>query len=297
MVDTDPCELNPDRTSARGSDGDDIQPSFVPFKVIKWKDHLADALPWVKPMYRVPTFLQLHANTVDAWGHYAALRDFGRRNGALPVVMELYTWAGDVGHTPRPVFPLVRWVCGRIQSIRPQVANRRERMGPNPNRWIVVWSLSLTLPAFAQFQPSSPGKTIEDAAHASAAAKSETPGSPVQAQVLSDTKGFRLQPYLDLLLPQVRNSWYSAVSDLVKQPDRRHGKVVAEFVIARSGEVQDLQIVDSSGEKDLDDAVREGLKRASPVRSLPEALSLNELHMRFHFYYKGGKASRWWKRR
>jgi len=159
--------------------------------------------------------------------------------------------------------------------------------------------LLLALPAFAQFKTPSPGASIEQAAHASAS--SATPmhkaemgpsGSSSSVLILSDTKRFNLQPYLDTTLPVLRNEWYAAIHQFVSKPEYRNGNVVAQFGITHDGEIRNSRITESSGEDDLDKAVTEALQNASPLPAIPKAIALNEVFMRFNFQYKGKKVPR-----
>jgi len=165
-------------------------------------------------------------------------------------------------------------------------------------RWTVCLAvLSLTAPALGQFQ-RSPSTSIEEAARATAPSQPQPqPDSPTETKVLSDLKGFKIQPYLDTVLDIVRRQWYSTIRETVSNPERRNGKVVAEFTITRSGRIQDIKIVSASGEADLDDAVSAGLRSASPLPALPKTLPRDEIKLRISYYYKAVKDSRWWKRR
>jgi TonB family protein len=158
------------------------------------------------------------------------------------------------------------------------------------------------LPAFAQFKTPSPSASIEQAAHASAANAKQTPPpkepqvSSSKFEVLTDTKGYNLGPYLDNILSIVRDEWHAAGHQVVKKPNYRRGTVVAEFIIAHSGEIQNLKITEPSGEDDLDKAVTQALERASPLPELPKGLTSQQLEMRFRFFYDGKNPPRWWQR-
>jgi len=162
---------------------------------------------------------------------------------------------------------------------------------------ICLFVLSLIAPALGQFQ-RSPGTSIEEAARATAPSQPQPQPDPsTETRVLSDLKGFKIQPYLDTVIAILRRQWYSAVRETVSNPEHRNGKVVAELTVTRSGRIQDIQIVSPSGEADLDDAVSAGLSSASPLPALPKTLPRDEIRLRISFYYKAVKDSRWWKKR
>jgi len=167
----------------------------------------------------------------------------------------------------------------------------------------VVGILLLALPAFAQFKTPSPSTSIEQAAHASAANAKEAPPpskepqySSAKFEILTNIKGYDLGPYIDNVRSIVRDEWYAANNQVVKKPTYRRGTVAAEFIIARSGEIQNLKITESSGEDDLDKAVAQALEKVSPLPELPKGLTAKQLEMRFHFFYNGKNPPRWWQR-
>jgi TonB family protein len=173
-------------------------------------------------------------------------------------------------------------------------------MARNLRRWTALLTLLSSLPAVGQFRKSA-GAAIDEATHDSAkqtspqtAEKSSTVGA---ATVLTDTKGFDVHWYLEGVTQRVRDDWYGAIRELVAKADERQGAVVVRFTIVRSGEIQDVHVINSSGEQDLDEAACQGLWRVSPVAPLPKSLVPDKLELNLHFFYKGKKPSRWWKTR
>jgi TonB family protein len=175
-------------------------------------------------------------------------------------------------------------------------------MPQNLVQLVGILSLGFSLPVSAQFKTPSARASVEQAAHASAAdAKTVEEPKPEyrpssNVHVLNDLKGFNLQPYLDTLLPIVRDEWYAAIHEVVKNPTYRNGTVTAEFKVMRSGDIQELKIAQSSGEEDLDLAVTQALHKANPFPEIPKALPSDEVHLRMNFFYKGKKPSKWWRR-
>jgi TonB family protein len=169
-------------------------------------------------------------------------------------------------------------------------------------RWTSFLLVLFPLFAVAQFRQKSAGAAIEDAAHEAATKQAnpqtaEKPKSITGVTVLTDTKGFNTQFYVDAITRRIRDSWYAAIRELVNKPDQRNGKLTIGFTIVRSGEVQGAHVVDTSGEQDLDEAALQGLLRASPLPPLPKALPPDDLKLVIHFYYKGEKPSKWWRQK
>src|SRR5690349_5937412 len=121
-------------------------------------------------------------------------------------------------------------------------------MKRNAARLLGMLSLLFGLPVLAQFKTPSASASVEQAAHASAAdaktapapaPESKEPLPPLHpsstVQVLTKLNGFNLQPYLDSMVPIVRDEWYAAIHEVVKNPNYRRGTVVAEFAVTRTG--------------------------------------------------------------
>src|SRR5579859_504238 len=190
----------------------------------------------------------------------------------------------------------------RTRSIYSSQANWIGSMKQNTRRLTALVMLLSPIFAVAQFREKSAGAAIEEATHQVAAKQAnpqtaEKPDSAMNVKVLSDTKGFNVDMYLENVMPRVRESWYSAIHELVDRPQERTGKVVVGFTVLRSGEIQAVHVVNTSKEPDLDDAACQGVQNASPLPPLPKALQPDELKLTLHFYYKGIKPFRLWRRK
>jgi TonB family protein len=164
---------------------------------------------------------------------------------------------------------------------------------------VCLVALVAALPAFAQFKTPSAGAAVEDAARHSAPSSGSVPDAKPKApptssatvEVLTETHGINIQPYLDVMLSRVRDEWYIAIHQYIKKPEARRGAVEAEFAITRSGEVEGVRITKSAAD-DLDRAVTEALKNVS-LPPIPKALPMEQIRLRFHFYYMGKKRPSW----
>ncbi len=158
----------------------------------------------------------------------------------------------------------------------------------------------LAAPAYCQFKMPSAGAAIEDAARHSAPSSTPPPvekpaltprRSSAMVEVLTETHGIDIQPYLNTMLERVRDEWYSAIHRYIKKPESRRGAVEVEFAVTRSGDVQDIKITKPAAD-DLDRAVSEALKSVS-LPPIPKALPMEQLRFRFHFYYMGKNRLGW----
>src|SRR5579859_495951 len=124
----------------------------------------------------------------------------------------------------------------RTRSIYSSQANWIGSMKQNTRRLTALVMLLSPIFAVAQFREKSAGAAIEEATHQVAAKQAnpqtaEKPDSAMNVKVLSDTKGFNVDMYLENVMPRVRESWYSAIHELVDRPQERTGKVVVGFTV------------------------------------------------------------------
>ena len=108
--------------------------------------------------------------------------------------------------------------------------------------------------------------------------------------VLSDTMGVDFGPYLQRVLHDVRNNWYTLIPEAAQYPIMKKGKVTIEFAILKDGRVAGLQRIASSGDSSLDRAAWGGITLSNPFPPLPAQFGGQYLALRFHFYYNPDKA-------
>jgi TonB family protein len=106
-----------------------------------------------------------------------------------------------------------------------------------------------------------------------------------QVEVLSNVGGADICPYLKQVLNNVRASWFALMPDEARPPVSKKGKVVVRFAILKDGSVSGLVLTTSSGDENLDHAVRGGVTNASPFPPLPQAVKGQYVGLRFSFSY------------
>jgi TonB family protein len=132
----------------------------------------------------------------------------------------------------------------------------------------------------------------------------DTPGSnsktrePVQpppanerlggVDVLSETGGVVLSPYLHSVLKIVKQNWYASVPE--RGPRAWRGEVSIEFAILRSGKVKGMKLAQSSGGIPMDRAAWGSIYN-SKLPQLPAEYSGQYLALRFHFSYNPDRPS------
>jgi TonB family protein len=103
--------------------------------------------------------------------------------------------------------------------------------------------------------------------------------------VLSDTGGVNVHPYLDRILPLIKAKWYTLVPPSAKLPIMKKGKVSVAFVIMKDGQITDTRLIEKSGDTALDSAAYGGITASSPLPSMPSEFGCKYLALRIHFYY------------
>ncbi len=105
-------------------------------------------------------------------------------------------------------------------------------------------------------------------------------------EVLSDTMGVDFGPYLQRVLHDVRQNWYTAIPE---SAEMKHGNVIIEFAIMKDGSIAGMKLVATSGDSPLDRAAWSGIKWSNPFPPLPSEFGGQYLALRFRFFYNPTK--------
>src|SRR5688572_5227808 len=113
----------------------------------------------------------------------------------------------------------------------------------------------------------------------------ETAGqaSALDAQVLSDTQGYDLAPYINDLYRRIRLNWYAVMPQAAIQG--ASGTVGIVFTITRTGTVSDLRLAPASGNTPLDRGATAAIETAAPFPALPADFKGDRLTLRILFLY------------
>jgi len=176
---------------------------------------------------------------------------------------------------------------------------------PAPNPQIAQLQTPATPSVASEFQKyggsMSAGSAIQDAARAAAARRGAggqgdngdfglgtgAHGRQVgNLEILSDTQGVDFGPYLQRVLHDVRQNWYSAIPE---SAEMKHGSLIIEFAITKDGKVAGMKLVTSSGDVPLDRAAWAGIVGSDPFPELPSNFTGPYLALRFRFFYNPTK--------
>jgi TonB family protein len=107
--------------------------------------------------------------------------------------------------------------------------------------------------------------------------------------ILSDTKGVDVHPYLERALLVLKASWYKRIPESARLPITKKGKVSINFSIMKDGQIANVVYVEKSGDAALDRAAYEGITDSSPLPSLPSDFGCKYVVLQIHFYYNLGE--------
>ena len=105
-------------------------------------------------------------------------------------------------------------------------------------------------------------------------------------EVLSDTMGVDFGPYLQRVLHDVRQNWYTAIPESAQM---KHGNLIIEFAITKDGKVAGMKLIASAGDTPLDRAAWAGITASDPFPPLPSDFGGPYLALRIRFFYNPTK--------
>ncbi len=100
--------------------------------------------------------------------------------------------------------------------------------------------------------------------------------------LLSDTRGFDLKPYLNRLVGLVRTNWFRLIPESAQA---RKGRVVVRFRVMRDGYITNVRFDTNSGDETLDHSAYGAILASNPLRPFPSGFGCEFIDLRFRFYY------------
>lgn len=145
----------------------------------------------------------------------------------------------------------------------------------------------ITAPVKTSAERASQPPASASAEISSAVKKTDEPKNPDpittrgMIAVLSDHKGLDTEIYSKLILQKIQTSLQPLLHNIPPSSGKKPGQVIFDFTILRSGEVKDIKLKKSSGDRPFDNAVWEALQSASPLQELPESFKSKALKIRW----------------
>lgn len=169
----------------------------------------------------------------------------------------------------------------------------------NKPRILLLSIIGLAATISAQ-QPSHTSPGGSEASSTSATASKDSPNpeqddaKPVSTdrspelssiEILSDVDGIDFRPYLRRAHPLIQSQWEPLIPDIAEWPFLKSGTVVVTLRILKNGEIRDVKIEKSSGDRTLDEAAAKALSNSSPLPALPDKFTRDSLVLRARFLY------------
>jgi len=110
--------------------------------------------------------------------------------------------------------------------------------------------------------------------------------------ILSDTGGFNVGPYLSSVLERIRKQWFALIPPEARAPLYKHGAVAVVFTIRKDGTEGDTKITTSSEDPELDRAALGAITSSSPLPALPYGFPKDTLTIRLRFFYNPNQLGR-----
>jgi len=104
-------------------------------------------------------------------------------------------------------------------------------------------------------------------------------------ELLSDTKGFNMKPYLKDLVARVRTTWFMLIPNTVRAPILAQGHLSIDFRLMKDGHIEEIKYHEKSGNESLDRAAYGAITGSSPMAPLPAEFQCQFVRIRFYFYY------------
>lgn len=112
--------------------------------------------------------------------------------------------------------------------------------------------------------------------------RTDQEGTKEGSSITFDTTEFKYYGYMQRLREKIQNAWNYPQDAAAKGI---YGDLYIEFTIKKNGRLGAVQLVRTSGYKDLDDAAIKALKDAEPYWPLPNDIKEQSITINGHFIY------------
>jgi TonB family protein len=110
----------------------------------------------------------------------------------------------------------------------------------------------------------------------------------LNVELLSDTNGANLDPYMRNMFSDLKKHWLPPVTETANQPLLKQQETVIIFTIAPDGRLLAMQLEDSPHNTALDKAAWNAVK-GTPYSPLPTGMKGQDLKLRVHFMVNCGE--------
>jgi len=107
-----------------------------------------------------------------------------------------------------------------------------------------------------------------------------------ELQVLTDTHGVDLLPYVQASIKRIADSWHKIVPEGPQRNRFRKANVSIDFVVWRDGSVHGLRFDPVSNDPALDRTCWDAILKAAPFEKLPAEFKGPHIAVQFHLNYQ-----------
>jgi TonB family protein len=116
------------------------------------------------------------------------------------------------------------------------------------------------------------------------AAKTDDASSLGGVDILSDTGGVDLRPYMKEILGSIRRNWISLIPPEAKPPESKQGEAQIRFTIAPDGKITAMHLDGSAQDDGINRSCWGAITSMGQFPALPAAMGTKPLELRIHFY-------------
>lgn len=146
-----------------------------------------------------------------------------------------------------------------------------------PRLRIVGYALLLSL---LRFSASSPAVRAQTPAPQQLASINPAPS----VEVLSDTHGVDLNPFIRQAIGLIYKNWTALLSEEVKPPQSKQGESAIRIKILPDGRIGAMWLDSSTHDDAINRSCWQAIAHVEQFPPLPDAMSSNPLLLRIHFY-------------
>ena len=116
------------------------------------------------------------------------------------------------------------------------------------------------------------------------AATSADHGHPGGVEILSDTGGVDVQPYVKLILGVIYRHWTPLIPADAKPPESKAGESAVRFTILPNGRIGAMHLDSSTDDDQINRSCWGAITSTGPFPPLPAGMESKPLELRIHFY-------------
>jgi TonB family protein len=141
---------------------------------------------------------------------------------------------------------------------------------------VVLLALACPVALGQQVPPNDPLNTPT--------AKGEDQSHPGGVEILSDTGGVDVRPYVKLILGVIYKHWVPLIPAEAKPPESKPAESAVRFTILPNGRIGAMHLDSSTEDDQINRSCWGAITSTGPFPPLPAGMESKPLELRIHFY-------------